>query len=68
MSSTIETLYDANGPFRGFIAPGMMAWALGAAVFFAAGSIGGTLPALAVSIGAYALITRLQRNDQRRER
>ena len=61
--SMVETLYDANGPLRGFKAAGMIAWALGAAVFFAASTIGGTLPALAVSIGVYALVTRHRRDE-----
>ena len=46
-------LYDADGPFRGVSMAGMPAWAAGAAAFFAPGSIGGTLPALVVSVGVY---------------
>jgi purine-cytosine permease-like protein len=49
----IAELYDPAGSFRGVSAAGMMAWAAGAAAFFAAGSIGGTLPALAVSVLVY---------------
>jgi hypothetical protein len=40
-------LYDETGPFRGVSVPALLAWAAGA-VFFAMGSIGGTIPALAV--------------------
>jgi NCS1 family nucleobase:cation symporter-1 len=52
----IADLYDRAGPFRGVSAAGMIAWAAGAAAFFAAGSIGGTLPALAVSVVLYSLL------------
>src|SRR5262245_11059316 len=48
--SLMSSLYDERGPLRGFSIPGLVAWTAGAAAFFAAGSIGGTLPALAVSI------------------
>ena len=46
-------LYNPAGTFRGVSVAGVVAWAAGAATFFAAGSIGGTLPALAVSVVAY---------------
>jgi hypothetical protein len=46
-------LYDHAGPFRGVNVAGMLAWGAGAAVFFAAGSMGGTLPALVTSIAVY---------------
>jgi len=51
--SLIAELYDGSGRFRGVNAAGMLAWSAGAAVFFAAGSIGGTLPALVTSIAVY---------------
>ena len=51
--SLIAELYDGSGRFRGVNAAGMLAWSAGAAVFFAAGSIGGTLPALVTSIAIY---------------
>jgi len=54
----IASLYDRAGPFRGVSAAGMIAWAAGAAAFFAAGSIGGTLPALAVSVVLYSMLRR----------
>jgi hypothetical protein len=49
----IAALYDKAGAFRGVNAAGVAAWAAGAVAFFAAGSIGGTLPALAVSVIVY---------------
>jgi len=49
----IAELYNERGAFRGVSVAGVTAWAVGAAVFFAAGPIGGTLPALAVSIVVY---------------
>ena len=49
----IAELYNPAGSFRGVSAAGVIAWGAGAAAFFAAGSIGGTLPALAVSILVY---------------
>jgi purine-cytosine permease-like protein len=49
----ITELYADDGAFRGVSIAGLSAWAAGAAVFFAAGSVGGTLPALAVSIAVY---------------
>jgi nucleobase:cation symporter-1, NCS1 family len=52
----VAQLYDADGPFRGVSIAGVAAWAAGAAVFFAAGSMGGTLPALAVSIAVYLIV------------
>jgi hypothetical protein len=51
-------LYDVSGPFRGVNAAGMLAWGAGAAVFFVAGSIGGTLPALVTSIAVYVGLQR----------
>jgi hypothetical protein len=46
-------MYNPTGSFRGVSVAGVAAWAAGAAAFFAAGSIGGTLPALAVSVLVY---------------
>ena len=56
--SFIAQLYDADGPFRGVLIPGVAAWAAGAAAFFASASIGGTLPALIVSVGVYLTLTQ----------
>jgi nucleobase:cation symporter-1, NCS1 family len=54
----VGDLYDSAGPFRGMAIRGMAAWAAGAIVFFAANQgtgIGGTLPALAVSVVVYTV-------------
>jgi purine-cytosine permease-like protein len=51
--SLIADLYDGSGRFRGVNVAGMLAWGAGAAVFFVAGSIGGTVPALVTSIVVY---------------
>jgi len=59
--SFINAMYDASGPFRGMSAPGMIAWGAGAAAYFAAGSIGGTLPAFAVSVIVYVALKRRRR-------
>jgi cytosine permease len=49
----IAELYDPHGRFGGVSKAGVAAWAAGAIVFFAAGSIGGTIPSLAVSMLVY---------------
>jgi NCS1 family nucleobase:cation symporter-1 len=56
-TALIGDLYDANGRLAGVSTPGLLAWAAGAAAYFALGSIGGTMPALAVSIGIYLVLT-----------
>ena len=57
----IAELYDPVGSFRGVSIAGMVAWAAGAAAFFASGSIGGTLPALAVSVLVYRALLYTRR-------
>ena len=52
----IAELYNNAGAFRGTNVAGVGAWAAGAAAFFLAGSIGGTLPALVVSIIVYTCL------------
>jgi len=52
-------LYDERGPFRGVNRAGVLAWAAGIATYFAAGSIGGTVPALVVSIAVYVGLRRV---------
>jgi purine-cytosine permease-like protein len=59
--SFIAQLYDAHGPFRGVLIPGLVAWAAGAIAFFAAGSVGGTIPALAVSVCVYMALRYTRR-------
>jgi NCS1 family nucleobase:cation symporter-1 len=55
----IPDLYDGSGRFRGVNVAGMLAWGAGAAVFFAAGSVGGTVPALFTSIAVYIGMRRV---------
>ena len=43
----VPDLYDAAGPYRGVLVPGVAAWALGALAYYLASPWGGTLPALA---------------------
>jgi NCS1 family nucleobase:cation symporter-1 len=52
----IAELYNATGLFRGVSGAGVIAWAAGAATYFAAGAIGGTLPALVVAILVYRVL------------
>jgi len=57
-ASVIADLYNPAGPFRSVSTAGLAAWFAGAVVFFAAGSIGGTLPAFVVSIAIYGMLRR----------
>ena len=57
----IAALYERDGRFAGVSVAGVTAWAAGAAAFFAAGSIGGTLPALAVSVLVYRALLYTRR-------
>lgn len=59
IDSVLAELYDTRGTLAGFAVPGCIAWASGAAVYFGASSIGGTLPSLVVSMTAYAVLRRL---------
>lgn len=57
----VAGLYDPAGRYvyvRGFHVQAMVAWAAGATVYFVAAPIGGTLPALAVTVSVYALLGR----------
>jgi len=51
-------LYDERGRYRGVNRAGVLAWTAGIAAYFVAGSIGGTMPALVVSIAAYVGLSR----------
>jgi NCS1 nucleoside transporter family len=51
-------LYDAAGPFRGVLTPGVAAWALGALAYYLASPWGGTFPALVTAVVAYLLLRR----------
>jgi hypothetical protein len=53
----IAALYDERGHFAGFSVAGMSAWTAGAATYFLAGSIGGTLPAFVVSVVVYSVMS-----------
>ena len=55
----IAQLYDADGPFRGVSIPGVVSWLAGALAFLASESIGGTMPALAVSVGVYLALRQV---------
>jgi len=55
----LAALYDSSGPFRGVSIAGVAAWGVGAAAYFLAGPIGGTLPALASSIVVYLGLRRM---------
>lgn len=55
----VDQLYAEPCPFSGAItAKAIFAWALGAAAYFAAQGIGGTLPSLGTAMIAYLLLTR----------
>jgi purine-cytosine permease-like protein len=54
----VPDLYDAAGPYRGVLVPGVAAWALGALAYYLAAPWGGTLPALATAIASYLLLRR----------
>ena len=57
----VPDLYDAAGPYRGVVVPGVAAWVLGALAYYLASPWGGTLPALATAIAAYLLLSRTLR-------
>jgi len=54
----VPDLYDGAGPYRGVLAPGVAAWALGALAYYLASPWGGTLPALATAIASYLVLHR----------
>ena len=65
----VRDLYDAAGPYRGVLLPGVSAWALGALAYYLAAPWGGTLPALTTAILSYLLLVRVlspSANDLRR--
>lgn len=61
----VADLYDARGPYArtwGFSVPGLLGWAAGSAAFVVGGSQGGgTVPALAASMGVYLIGRRITR-------
>ena len=52
----VPDLYDANGPYRGVLVPGVVAWALGSLAYYLASSWGGTLPSLVTAIVVYRIL------------
>ena len=57
----VDALYDRSGEFgrhRGFDLAGLAAWAAGAATYYLARGIGGTLPSLIVAVAAYLVSKR----------
>jgi NCS1 family nucleobase:cation symporter-1 len=60
-AALVAEMYNPSGSFRGVSIAGVVGWATGGAAFFAAGSIGGTLPALAVSMLVYRAIRYTRR-------
>ena len=60
-AALIAEIYDPAGSFRGASLAGVVAWGAGAAAYFGAGSIGGTLPALAVSVLVYRALRYTRR-------
>jgi len=58
----VAALYDPSGEHSrhfGFSPAGVVAWTLGAIAYYAIGASGGTFPALAISMLAYAAIARV---------
>jgi cytosine permease len=57
----VPDLYAADGPYSrhfGVSWAGLAAWAAGGAVYYLAGSIGGTLPSLVAAVAVYWLLAR----------
>jgi nucleobase:cation symporter-1, NCS1 family len=55
----VAALYEDAGRYAGLRPAGLGAWALGVGAYYASSSAGGTLPALAVAVGAYLALDRL---------
>jgi purine-cytosine permease-like protein len=54
----VQAIYEPYGPFTGFSTAGVVAWIAGGAAYFASEAIGGTLPALGVSVAVYVMLRR----------
>jgi purine-cytosine permease-like protein len=54
----VSDIYEPSGPFTGFSTAGLAAWIAGSAAYFASEAIGGTLPALGVSVAVYVMLRR----------
>ena len=59
--SVARDVYDESGRYRRFSSAGLLSWLAGVATFFAMGSGGGTIAALAVSVAVYLAATRVRR-------
>ena len=58
MKTDAADLYEPDGPYRGVIVAGVVAWAAGAAVYYLARSWGGTLPGLVTAVVIYLVAAR----------
>jgi purine-cytosine permease-like protein len=56
--AAIAELYDAKGRLAGLSAAGVVSWIAGTVAYFASAKIGGTMPALLVSMTTYLLLSR----------
>lgn len=57
----VADLYDETGPYsvtHGWSIPGTAAWVVGALVYYAAQSVGGTLTSLVATVVTYVIVTR----------
>jgi len=54
----VEDLYRPEGPYRGLSTAGVAAWVAGAAVYYLARPIGGTLPSLLTAVAVYVALAR----------
>jgi purine-cytosine permease-like protein len=62
----VEDFYDPRGPYSGhggFDLAGLGAWLAGGVTYYAAGSIGATLPALVVAVVVYSVLRRALLTD-----
>ena len=58
VDTLVRDIYEPFGPFTGFSTAGLAAWIAGSTAYFASETIGGTLPALGVSIAVYVMLRR----------
>jgi purine-cytosine permease-like protein len=68
-SVRVPDLYDERGPFAvtfGLQLPGIIAWTVGIATYFAASTRGSTLPAMVMAVVTYLFVERLFRSRRPR--
>ena len=58
VDALVRDIYEPYGPFTGFSTAGLAAWIAGSTAYFASETIGGTLPALGVSVAVYVMLRR----------